>query len=103
MLFGKKKKPKLSESAQLIISRHGREIQYMVRRDRFSSNETIIAKNGVINIVENELVISCGNDIVFRAPVNDIKAYELMNLSGINLVYDGESYVAYYTKGIENK
>ena len=103
MIFGKKKKEKLSESAQLITSRHGREIKYMVRRDRATSNETIIAREGVINIIDGELAISCGNDIVFRAPVNDIKAYELMNSSGINLVYDGESYVAYYTKGIENK
>ena len=103
MIFGKKKKQNTNESAQLILSRHGREIKYMVRRDRFSNNETIIAKEGVMNIVEGDLVISCGNDIVFRADVNDIKAYELMNLSGINLVYDGESYVAYYTKGIENK
>lgn len=103
MLFGKKKKQEMSESARLVLSRHGREIKYMVRRDRYSNNETIIAKEGVMNIVENELVISCGNDIVFRAGVNDIKAYELMNLSGINLVYDGECYVAYYTKGIENK
>ncbi len=103
MLFGKKKKTKLSESAELIISRHGRTIQYMTRRDRSSNNETVIAKDGVLNIVEGDLVISCDNDIVLRAPVNDIKAYELMNLSGINLVYDNESYVAYYTKGIENK
>ena len=75
----------------------------MTRRDSTSNNETIIGKEGILNIVENELVISCGNDIIFRAPVNDIRAYELMNLSGINLVYDGQSYVAYYTKGIENK
>ncbi len=103
MLFGKRKKQALSESEILIRARHGRTIQYMTRRDRATNNETVIAKDGVLNIVENELVISCDNDIVFRAPINMIKAYELMNLSGINLVYDGESYVAYYTKGIENK
>lgn len=103
MLFGKKKKQKESESALLIRARHGRTIQYMTRRDRASANETVIAKDGVLNVVDNELVISCGNDIVFRGAIEDIKAYELMNLSGINLVYEGESYVAYYTKGIENK
>lgn len=102
-LFKKKKKSAESESEQLIRARHDRTIQYMTKRDRASSNETVIAKNGVLNIVENELVISCANDIVFRAPVSELKAYELMNLSGINLVYQGESYVAYYTKGIENK
>ena len=102
MLFGKKKNNALSESAKLILSRHGRQIKYMTRRDSTSNNETIIGKEGILNIVENELVISCGNDIIFRAPVNDIRAYELMNLSGINLVYDGQSYVAYYTKGSEN-
>ncbi len=103
MLFFKKKKQNISESAQLITARHGREINYMVRRDKQTSNETIIAKQGVMNVVDNELVISCENFIAFRAPINEIKAYELMNLSGINLVYGGESYVAYYTKGIENK
>lgn len=103
MLFGKKKNNAPDESAQLIKSRHGREIKYMTRRDSVSNTETIIGREGVINIIENELVISCGNDIIFRAPISEIRAYELMNLSGINLLYDGISYVAYYTKGIENK
>lgn len=103
MLFGKKKNKPQDESAALIRSRHGREIKYMTRRDSTSNNETVIGKEGVLNIVENELVISCGNDIIFRAPVEELRAYELMNLSGINLVYGGQSYVAYYTKGIENK
>lgn len=102
-LFNKNKKTDKSESEQLIRARHDRTIQYMTKRDRATSNETVIAKDGVLNVVEDELVISCGNDIVFRAPVCELKAYELMNLSGINLVYEGESYVAYYTKGIENK
>ena len=102
-LFQKKKKSAQSESEMLIRSRHGRTLAYMTRRDRASNNETVLAKSGVINIVENEIVISCDNDIVFRAPVDKIKAYELMNLSGINLVYEGECYVAYYTKGIENR
>ena len=103
MLFGKKKNKARSPTAELILSRHGREIQYMTRRGATAADETIIGKDGVINIVENELVISCGNDIVFRAPIDALQAYELMNLSGINLVFNGISYVAYYTKGIENK
>ena len=103
MLFKFNKKPKLSESAQRITARHGRTIQYITRRDRASNNETVLAKDGIINVIEDELVIHCDNEVILRAPINDIKAYELMNLSGINLVYDGECYVAYYTKGIENK
>ena len=103
MLFGKKKNKALTASKELIMSRHGREIKYMTRRDSTSNNETVIGREGVLNIVENELVISSENDIIFRAPVNELRAYELMNLSGINIVYDGVSYVAYYTKGIENK
>ena len=103
MLFKFNKKPKLSESAQLITARHGRTIQYITRRDRASNNETVLAKDGIINVVEDELVIHCDNNVILRAPINEIKAYELMNLSGINLVYEGECYVAYYTNGIENK
>lgn len=97
------KKPKLSESAQLVSQRHGRTIQYIIRRDRTSNNETVIAKDGIINVIGGDLVIHCNNEVVLRAPLNEIKAYELMNLSGISIVYDGECYVAYYTKGIENK
>ncbi|MBQ8605942.1 MAG: hypothetical protein IJ408_04330 [Clostridia bacterium] len=102
-IFKKKKTAEKSESEQLIRARHDRTLQYMTKRDKNTAKETIIAKDGVINIVEDDLVISCGNDIVFRAPVSELKAYELMNLSGINLIYEGESYIAYYTKGIENK
>lgn len=101
MLFGKKKK--VSESAQLLTMRNGREIKLLTLRDRMSNNETVLAKEGIINVVENELVISCGNDILMRAPLERLRAYELMNLSGINIIDGDDSYVAYYTKGIENK
>lgn len=101
--FFKKKKTDESESEKLIRARHDRTLQYMTRRDRNTAKEIIIAKDGVINIIGDEMVISCANDIVFRAPIAELRAYELMNLSGINIVYKGESYIAYYTKGIENK
>ena len=101
--FKKKKKTDEAASETLLRARHDRTVQYMTKRDRNTAKEIIIAKDGVINVVGDELVISCGNDIVFRAPVSQCKAYELMNLSGINIVYGGESYIAYYTKGIENK
>lgn len=100
MLFGKKKKTE-SESAALLRARDGRTIQYMTVRDGY--NETVLGKDGVINVVGDELVISCGNKILLRAPVDGVKAYELMNLSGIDVKHGGKSYVAYYTKGIENK
>lgn len=103
MFFLKKKKQPQSESEQLIRARHGRYIQYMTRRARGSNNETVVAKEGILNVVDDELVISCENRIVLREKVSDCKAYELMNLSGINIVCGGECYVAYYTKGIENK
>lgn len=103
MLLGKKKNNSVSESEQLILARHGREIKYMTRRDGNTASETIIGREGVMNIVDRELVISCNNDIIFRAPVNKLRAYELMNLSGINLIFNGVSYIAYYTKGLENK
>ena len=102
-LFKKKKNDTQTESEKLIRARHDRTLQYMTKRDRDTARETIIAKDGVINIIDDELVICCGNDIVFRAPICELRAYELMNLSGINIIYKDESYIAYYTKGIENK
>lgn len=102
MLFGKRTK-KESPSESLIRARHGREIKLVTRRDRASNNETVLGGAGVINVVGDELVILCNNDTVLRAPLGQLGAYELMNLSGINIVWQNESYVAYYTKGIENK
>lgn len=103
MFLFKKKKPQLSESAELVKRRDGRYIQYMTMRAKDKYNETVIAREGVLNIVGDELVISCENREILRAPLSDIKAYELMNLSGINIIYGGNTYIAYYTKGIENK
>ncbi len=101
MLFGKKKN-KENPSTALLAARDGREISYIVER-LGAADETVIGKKGVLNVVEGEFVISCENSVVFRAPITEIRAFELMNLSGINLVFGGRTYVAYYTKGIENK
>lgn len=81
---------------------HGREIKYVSRRDPHDYGETIIGKDGVINITDDELVIICGGRTVFRHTLTDLTGAELMSLDGINLRYckgdqqEKHTIIAYY-------
>ena len=80
-----------------------RTIKYVSVRDE-SMGETIIGKNGMINVRDGELFVISSDKIVFRCPVADLRASELMSLDGVILTCpdatkpEGEStVVAYYT------
>lgn len=63
MLFRPKRKQKQNNNQLLLQSLNGKEVKYVSSRDRNSYGETIIGKNGVINISNDELLISCeGNE-----------------------------------------
>ncbi len=102
-MFCWRKKDKLqSESAKLIKSLDGREVKYVSKRDPVDYGEIILGKNGHINITDDELIILCEGEIVFRNDIKGLKAAELMSLDGINLRYENEetgeteTVVAYY-------
>ena len=80
-----------------------RAIKYVSMRDE-SMGETIIGKNGMINLRAGELIVISSDKIVFRCPVEHLRASELMSLEGVILTRpdpespDGEyTVVAYYT------
>lgn len=101
MLFRPKRKQKQNNNQLLLQSLNGKEVKYVSSRDRNSYGETIIGKNGVINISNDELLISCEGNEVFRHPLNELEGGELMSYEGINLRYpdnDGKkcTVIAYY-------
>ena len=90
------------ENLKLILKQDKRKISYISERNNIDYRETIIGRDGYINIVDNELIVVCKNEIVLRVPVCDIKAGELMNLSGITFKFNDNSkyrsVTAYYVK-----
>ena len=80
-----------------------RAIKYVSVRDE-GMGETIIGKNGMINLRDGELIVISSDKIVFRCPVEHLRASELMSLEGVILTCPdpkapGGEYtvVAYYT------
>lgn len=93
----------LAENSLLLSRLNGRQVKYVSLRKGMESGETIIGKDGVINIINNEeIAILCNTRIVFRHKLCEIKADELMSLAGVNLRYKDEangqniSIIAYY-------
>lgn len=98
----------LKENPVLLSRLRERQVKYVSLRKGKESSETIIGKDGVINIVnDSEIVIMCNNKVVFRYRLDRLKADELMSLAGVNLRYKDEAtgedmtvivYYKYYRK-----
>ena len=80
-----------------------RAIKYVSVRDE-SMGETIIGKNGMINLRDKELILLSSEKVVFRCAVEELRASELMSLEGVilsgpDLEHGAEerTVVAYYT------
>lgn len=93
----------LKENPVLLSRLRERQVKYVSLRKGKESSETIIGKDGVINLVDDsEIVIMCNNKVVFRYRLDRLKADELMSLAGVNLRYKDEvtgedmTVIAYY-------
>ncbi len=80
-----------------------RSIKYCTERNE-QTGETIIGKNGMINVRNGELIVLSSDDVVFRTPIELLQASELMSLEGVilsgpDLEHGGaeRSVIAYYT------
>ena len=100
-LFKRKKEDDANLALLKKLDKRG--ISYFSQRDPKTYQERILGREGAFSIADNTLIISCGNQILFRHPLKDIKAGELMNLSGICLNVGDERYIAYYTDGTLGK
>jgi len=112
MIFGRKSNEhrrhnscsdSLSGNSALLSKLNGRHIKYVSLRRGMETSETVIGKDGVINIIDNvEMAILCNTKTVFRHRLDELKADELMSLAGVNLRYkdigtgDDISIIAYY-------
>ena len=99
-----KKKDKNCMSVEQLKGLDKRQLKYVTRRDYEKGGEKKIGDNGAVNITGNDFTIVCFGKTVFCAPLNEVKAGELMDLSGFTAAYtdkNGEkiSIVARYSDG----
>lgn len=91
-----------NDNLSLIKKLNGRQVDYVLSREKSTYEEQIIGKNGHINVLENDVVIMCENGEVFRCPIEKLKAWELMSLNGVVFEFDSEktiiSHYSYYRK-----
>lgn len=79
-------------------------VKYVTRRDGETAREIRLGEGGAINVIGGDFAVICGGKDVFRAPLEKVKAGELMNLSGLTLSFTDEkgeriSVIAYYSDG----
>lgn len=102
-LFGKKKPEDTVPFRRAMAKKlSGRHIKYVTERDE--NGESVIGRQGAIIIKDRELLVYSSEQVVFRTPVDEMSAAELLSLEGVILSgRDTENgrvertVVAYYT------
>ena len=102
MLF--KKKNKGCMTVEQLKKLDKTTLKYVTERDRETGKEKKLGDAGAVNIMGNDFTIVCLGKTVFSAPLSDVRAGELMDLSGFTASCtdtNGErrSIVAKYTDG----
>ena len=79
----------------------GKHLKYVT--ERIGNEETVVGKEGSICVRDGEVLVYASMDVLFRCPVDQMDASELMSLDGVILsgpdaTRDGEvrKIVAYY-------
>lgn len=99
-----KKKKKSSMTAEQLKKLDKRQLKYVTQRDYETGGEKRLGEGGAVNIIEGRFTIVCLGKTVFSAPLSEVSAGELMDLSGFTAYYIDEkgervSIVAKYSDG----
>jgi hypothetical protein len=101
MLFRGKAKRDGAASQDRLHMLCEKDVSYVVLR--VLNGETIIGKNGYINLADGRVIISCEGKVVFDKALSDISVGELMSKNGATFTYIDEAtqnkitVVAYYS------
>ena len=102
MLFKKKNKGCMTIEQLKKLDRTA--LKYVTERDSESGRESKLGDSGAVNIMGNDFTIVCSGKTVFTAPLSEVRAGELMDLSGFTASYTDQNgnrrnIVAKYTDG----
>ena len=106
MLFDRIFKPKNENSKrfkrEMAKTLDRRAIKYCA--ERINNEETVLGHAGMINLRDGELILISSDKVVFRCPIDELTASELMSrdgvlLTGRDLEHDGalRTVAAFYT------
>ncbi len=62
---------------------NGQHIKYVT--ENHDGVDEVVGRNGAINIRDDELILFASADIVFRAKISELSAWELMSHDGVVL------------------
>jgi hypothetical protein len=100
-IFGQSKQKDASINLKVALRLDCKHIRYVTERLKTHSEE-ILGREGSINIVNNDIVVSCDKGAVFRCDLLTVSAAELLSLEGAvlsgydKLVGRERTIVAYY-------
>ncbi len=85
-----------------LLKLHHQPIRSISFKDPTNYRETILGRDGVVNLTEDELIIVCGEAEVFRRSTACLQMAELMSRDGFTLRDlsdpDGITYMVYFVK-----
>lgn len=91
MLFGRKNKNKGCMTSEQLKKLDKRQLKYVTQRDYEKGGEIRLGEAGAVNIVGEDFTVVCFGKTVFQAPLSEVKAGELMDLSGFTASYTDKS------------
>ncbi|HBH96155.1 MAG TPA: hypothetical protein DDX91_10415 [Ruminococcaceae bacterium] len=102
-MFFKKKKSS-SMTVEQLKKLDKRQLKYVTQRDYETGGERKLGDGGGVNIIDGVFTVVCLGKTVFSAPLTQVTAGELMDLSGFTAYYTDEkgeriSIVAKYSDG----
>lgn len=86
-LFGNKNKNKGCMTIEQLKQLDRRQLKYVTKRDYEKGGEIRLGEAGAVNIVGDDFTVVCFGKTVFEAPLTEVKAGELMDLSGFTASY----------------
>ena len=103
-MFGKKKTAGMDIKSLRALDK--KPVKYVTERDSETFREIKLGAEGAINVGDTEFTIVCGGVNVIRCALNDVRAAELMNKSGLTVKGNDldsgrqKSIIAYYSDGV---
>ena len=101
LFFKKKDENSKSFRHEMAKKLDGKHIKYV--SERHSDVDEIIGREGALIIKNDEFIVYASQDILFRAKIDDLKAWELLSLDGVvltapDLEHEGKerTIIAYY-------
>ncbi|MBU3158546.1 hypothetical protein KPL37_02010 [Clostridium frigoris] len=102
MFFNNKKIRAKKENEARLKRINNFEVRYVTTRDPTQYSESIIGKNCIMSILNNQFNIQNDNNVIFTHSIENLQSSELMSQNGIILSYTDDKtseyieIIAYY-------